>query len=177
MKMKHLECPKVKATTMKARRASVASFTVISVLSTLILILAIGINSGAVSASPASTAAPPPKTHNKHGHHHQHHPHHQDWDRTEIMDANGLYILEWNVVDAKEIVFKITVNTGGFIGLGFSYKTGRMANSDLVLAWVDDHTGEPNVLVSLQSAHCLLSASLCPKELQTFAENCWAEMS
>lgn len=64
------------------------------------------------------------------------------------MDGNGLFILEWNVVDAKEIVFKITANTGGFIGLGFSYKTGKMANSDLVLAWVDDHTGKPSVLVN-----------------------------
>lgn len=82
-------------------------------------------------------------------HKHAHHGHsHQEWDRTEIMDANGLYILEWNVVDAKEIVFKITANTRGFIGLGFSYKSGKMANADLVLAWVDDHTGKANVLVN-----------------------------
>lgn len=67
------------------------------------------------------------------------------------MDANGLYILEWNILaDAKEIVFRITANTGGFVGLGFSYKTGKMANADLVLAWVDDHTGKPNVLVIIR---------------------------
>lgn len=124
---------------LSARRAS----PVILIFSAL---LSIGLLSS--PAASASTAASP-KTHQHHQHHaHQHHSSHQEWDRTEIMDENGLFILEWNVVDAKEIVFKITANTGGFIGLGFSYKTGKMANSDLVLAWVDDHTGKPNVLVN-----------------------------
>lgn len=71
---------------------------------------------------------------------------HHKWTRSEIMDTNGLYLLEWKI-DGKDIVFKVTVNTRGFIGLGFSYKTGLMAKSDLVLAWVDDRTGKPNVLV------------------------------
>lgn len=102
---------------------------------------------GLIDASPHQSSTISPKIHHKHGHHHSHQT--QEWDRTEIMDANGLYILEWNIVDAKEIVFKITANTGGFIGLGFSYKTGKMANADLVLAWVDDHTGKPNVLVNI----------------------------
>lgn len=70
------------------------------------------------------------------------------WTRSEIMDANGLYLLEWKV-DHKDIVFTVTVNTRGFIGLGFSHKSERMSGSDLVLAWVDDRTGKPSVLVSL----------------------------
>lgn len=122
------------------------SVPVISVL----LLLSFGL---LLNASPAtSTTTASPKTHHKHGHRH-----HQEWDRTEIMDANGLFILEWNVVEAKEIVFRITANTGGFIGLGFSYKTGKMANADLVLAWVDDHTGKPNVLVII----IIIALSLC----------------
>lgn len=72
--------------------------------------------------------------------------HHVNWTRSEIMDSYGLYMLEWKVVN-KEIIFTTTVNTRGFIGLGFSYRHGKMAGSDLVLAWVDDSTGLPNVLV------------------------------
>lgn len=75
-------------------------------------------------------------------------PIHHKWSRSEIMDGNGLYLLEWKV-DQKDIVFTVTVNTRGFIGLGFSYKSERMSGSDLVLAWVDDRTGKPNVLVSV----------------------------
>lgn len=72
---------------------------------------------------------------------------HVDWTRTEVMDPFGLYILQWRL-ERKDIIFTATVNTRGFIGLGFSYRHGRMTGSDLVLAWVDDHTGLPNVLVS-----------------------------
>lgn len=74
--------------------------------------------------------------------------HHVNWTRSEIMDSYGLYLLEWRV-DNKEIIFTTTVNTRGFIGLGFSYRHGKMAGSDLVMAWVDDSTGLPNVLVRL----------------------------
>lgn len=72
------------------------------------------------------------------------------WLRTEIMDGNGLYILDWKI-HLKEIFFRVTVNTRGFIGLGFSQKTGRMSDADLVLAWVDDRTGKPTVLVCVVS--------------------------
>lgn len=72
--------------------------------------------------------------------------HDHRWLRTEVMDGNGLYILDWKIVE-KEIVFRVTVNTRGFIGLGFSLKNGKMSDADLVLAWVDDRTGKPTVLV------------------------------
>lgn len=72
--------------------------------------------------------------------------HDHRWLRTEVMDGNGLYVLDWKIVE-KEIVFRVTVNTRGFIGLGFSLKGSKMSDADLVLAWVDDRTGKPTVLV------------------------------
>ncbi|KAI8124998.1 MOXD1 like protein 1 [Lucilia cuprina] len=72
--------------------------------------------------------------------------HHSDWHRFETMDANGLYLLEW-WTKAKDIYFRVTVNTQGFIGLGFSRKSGRMAGADMVLLWVDDRSGKPNALI------------------------------
>ena len=73
--------------------------------------------------------------------------HHSDWHRMETMDGNGLYLLEW-WTKAKDIYFRVTVNTKGFIGLGFSRKSGRMNGADMVLLWVDDRTGKANALVS-----------------------------
>lgn len=73
------------------------------------------------------------------------HNHHR-WLRTEVMDANGLYVLDWKII-GKEIIFRATVNTRGFIGLGFSTKSGKMADADLILAWVDDRNGKATVLV------------------------------
>nr|XP_036230713.1 MOXD1 homolog 1 [Bactrocera oleae] len=74
--------------------------------------------------------------------------HHTNWRRIEMMDANGLYWLEWWLkgTTSKEIHFRATVNTRGFIGLGFARKYPRMANADLVLLWVDDRTGKANAL-------------------------------
>lgn len=72
---------------------------------------------------------------------------HQNWQRLEMMDRNGLYWLEWQIKE-NYIYFKVTVNTRGFIGLGFSQKDGRMYSADMVLLWVDDETGKANALVS-----------------------------
>lgn len=72
--------------------------------------------------------------------------HHSNWRRLEMMDTNGLYWLEWWLQD-KRIYLRVTVNTQGYIGLGFFRKTGRSAGADLVLLWVDDQTGKPNALV------------------------------
>nr|XP_041631596.1 MOXD1 homolog 1 isoform X2 [Drosophila kikkawai]XP_041631597.1 MOXD1 homolog 1 isoform X2 [Drosophila kikkawai] len=72
--------------------------------------------------------------------------HHTNWMRHEIMDNNGLYWLQWWVIAKdNDVYFEVTVNTRGYIGLGFS-KDGRMPNSDMVLVWVDDSTGQPNAL-------------------------------
>lgn len=90
--------------------------------------------------------------HHRHHEHHEHHDHHQDhhdqkWFRTESLDGNGLYVLDWKVIN-KDIVFRVTANTRGYIGLGFSHKSEKVGESDIVLAWVDDRTGEATVLVS-----------------------------
>uniref|UniRef100_A0A182YSE3 DOMON domain-containing protein n=1 Tax=Anopheles stephensi TaxID=30069 RepID=A0A182YSE3_ANOST len=73
-------------------------------------------------------------------------PVHHRWSRSEAMDPNGLYTLDWHI-DQKDIVFTATANTRGFMGLGFSHRSEHMAGSDLVLVWVDDRTGKPNVLL------------------------------
>lgn len=101
--------------------------------------------------------------------------HHVDWSRTEVMDPFGLYILHWRL-ERKDIIFTATVNTRGFIGLGFSYRHGRMTGSDLVLAWVDDHTGLPNILVSLlllfhYHHHCYVLLMLVPSAVYCFYRN------
>uniref|UniRef100_T1H054 DOMON domain-containing protein n=1 Tax=Megaselia scalaris TaxID=36166 RepID=T1H054_MEGSC len=61
----------------------------------------------------------------------------------EIMDGNGLYILEWWIQE-KDINFRVTVNTQGSIALGFSKKIGMLM--DFLLIWVDDHSGKPHIL-------------------------------
>lgn len=73
---------------------------------------------------------------------------HHDWQRLEMMDSNGLYWLQWRIHE-KDIYFKVTVNTRGFVGLGFSRRDARMSNADMVILWVDDHTGKLNALVSI----------------------------
>lgn len=83
-----------------------------------------------------------------HNHHSAHSGQHQKWFRTEILDGNGLFILDWRKT-AKDIIFRATVNTRGFIGIGFSYKSEKIGDADIILAWIDDRTGEPNVLVNI----------------------------
>lgn len=62
-----------------------------------------------------------------------------------IMDGNGLYFFEWRT-DSKNIYFRLTVNTQGSIGLGFSKRKGTLM--DFLVIWVDDHSGKPHILVS-----------------------------
>lgn len=71
---------------------------------------------------------------------------HHNWMRTEQMDSNGQFWLDWHLL-GRTIYFRITANTQGFVGLGFSLKHNRMADADLVVAWVDDRTGKTHVLV------------------------------
>ncbi|XP_055310996.1 MOXD1 homolog 1 [Sitodiplosis mosellana] len=80
-----------------------------------------------------------------HNHHNSHGGQHSKWFRTEILDGNGLFVLDWKKTP-KDIIFRATVNTRGYVGLGFSYKSEKIGESDIILAWIDDRTGEPNVL-------------------------------
>lgn len=92
-----------------------------------------------------------------HNHHSTHNSGtHTKWFRSEILDGNGLFILDWRKT-AKDIIFRATVNTRGYIGIGFSYKSENIVDADIILAWIDDRTGEPNVLVNIYGCvHLLL---------------------
>lgn len=83
-----------------------------------------------------------------HNHHSSHGDPHSKWFRTENLDPFPLFVLDWRISE-KDIVFRVTANTRGYIGLGFSYKSEKIGDADLILAWVDDRTGEPNVLVNI----------------------------
>ena len=48
-------------------------------------------------------------------------------------------MLEW-LPQEHNITFRITVNTLGYVGLGFS-PSGGMDGADIIIAWVDDNTG------------------------------------
>lgn len=74
-------------------------------------------------------------------------PVHHNWTRTEAMDPHRLYNLQWHVSE-KEIHFKATVNTRGYIALGFIYQGVKATAFDLALTWVDDRSGKTNILVS-----------------------------
>lgn len=84
-----------------------------------------------------------------HNHHSSHGDPHSKWFRTENLDPFPLFVLDWKKSD-KDIIFRVTANTRGYVGIGFSYKSEKIADADIILAWVDDRTGEPNVLVNIK---------------------------
>lgn len=67
--------------------------------------------------------------------------------RYEKLNENGDVILEWDPSNEDEVVFRVTAKTLGYVGIGFNEK-GNMKGADILLAWVDDHTGAVNLLVS-----------------------------
>lgn len=68
--------------------------------------------------------------------------------RYEKLDENGDVILEWDPSDEEEVIFRVTAKTFGYVGIGFNEKTS-MKGADILLAWVDDHSGAVHLLVSL----------------------------
>lgn len=68
--------------------------------------------------------------------------------RYEKLDEDGDVVLEWDPSDDEEVIFKVTARTLGYVGIGFNEKS-HMKGADILLAWVDDHTGVVNLLVSL----------------------------
>lgn len=74
-------------------------------------------------------------------------PIHHNWTRIERMDPNGIFILQWHLRN-NEIVFKATVNSRGFIAIGFLYQNPRFNAYDIALSWVSDRSGKANILVS-----------------------------
>ncbi|XP_015172192.1 PREDICTED: MOXD1 homolog 1 [Polistes dominula] len=67
--------------------------------------------------------------------------------RYERLDEDGNVILEWDPSDEEKITFRITAKTLGYVGIGFNEKS-HMKGADILLAWVDDHTGAVNLLDS-----------------------------
>ena len=67
--------------------------------------------------------------------------------RREMLDDDGEVVLEWDPSDEEMITFKVTAKTLGYVGIGFNEKN-HMKGADILLAWVDDHTGTVNLLVS-----------------------------
>ncbi|XP_068248771.1 DBH-like monooxygenase protein 1 [Palaemon carinicauda] len=59
------------------------------------------------------------------------------------LDQNGAFVMLWSPLE-EDIHVEIQVATTGFIGIGFS-PSGGMKGADIVLAWVDDVTGELHV--------------------------------
>lgn len=74
-----------------------------------------------------------------------------NWTRSEKMDSNGILQLQWSLRD-KEIVFKVTVNSRGFIAIGFLYQNPKFSGFDMALAWIHDRTGKANILVGFSSS-------------------------
>jgi len=69
--------------------------------------------------------------------------------RYEKLDEDGDVILEWDPSDDKEVVFRVTARTLGYVGIGFNEKS-HMKGADILLAWVDD-AGSVNVLVNIST--------------------------
>lgn len=72
--------------------------------------------------------------------------------RREILDDDGEVILEWDPSDEQMVTFKVIAKTLGYVGIGFNEKN-HMKGADILLAWVDDHTGTVNLLVSAAASH------------------------
>ncbi|XP_072748696.1 MOXD1 homolog 1-like [Anoplolepis gracilipes] len=71
----------------------------------------------------------------------------QKFTRYEKLDEDGDVILEWDPSDDEEVTFRVTAKTLGYVGIGFNEKS-HMMGADILLAWVDDHTGVVNLLDS-----------------------------
>lgn len=68
--------------------------------------------------------------------------------RSEKLDDDGDVVLDWDPTDQEVVTFRVTARTLGYIGIGFNEKS-HMKGADILLAWVDDHNGAVNLLVSV----------------------------
>lgn len=81
-----------------------------------------------------------------------------NFTRYEQLDEDGDVILEWDLSDDKEVFFRVTAKTLGYVGIGFNEKS-HMKGADILLIWVDD-AGTVNLLVNHISI-CLILSSIC----------------
>lgn len=69
------------------------------------------------------------------------------FSRREELDDDGLVVLEWDPTDEEIVTFRVTAKTLGYVGIGFNEKS-HMKGADILLAWIDNHNGHVNLLVS-----------------------------
>lgn len=94
-----------------------------------------------------------------------HPPLHHNWTRSEKMDPNGILQFQWHLRD-KEIVFKVTMNSRGFVAIGFLYQNPKFSGFDMALAWIHDRTGKANILVGFLLPRARRVSNLHEKHLQ-----------
>ena len=59
-----------------------------------------------------------------------------------VLDPEEKMKLFWTVDwDAETVSFAVEAETTGWVGIGFSTRSGRMVGSDVVIGWVKDNKG------------------------------------
>ena len=71
--------------------------------------------------------------------------HHVVLDAEEKMKL--FWIIDW---DTETVSFAIEAETSGWVGFGFSTRSGQMIGSDVVIGWVKDNKGYLTVRVILK---------------------------
>ncbi|XP_044590094.1 MOXD1 homolog 1-like [Cotesia glomerata] len=70
-----------------------------------------------------------------------------NFTRHEVLDDLGDVLLEWDISGEDVVTFRVTARTKGYVGIGFN-DNGHMKGADIILTWVDDHSGVVNLLDS-----------------------------
>ena len=59
-----------------------------------------------------------------------------------VLDADEKMKLFWTIDwDAETVSFAVEAETTGWVGFGFSTRSGQMIGSDVVIGWVKDNKG------------------------------------
>ena len=74
-----------------------------------------------------------------------------------VLDADGKMKLFWTIDwDAETVSFAVEAETAGWVGIGFSTRSGQMIGSDVVIGWVKDNKGYLTVRVILKNTRLQL---------------------
>ena len=69
-----------------------------------------------------------------------------------VLDAEQKMKLFWTIDwDMEKVSFAIEAETTGWVGFGFSTRSGQMIGSDVVIGWVKDNKGYLTVRVILKN--------------------------
>lgn len=88
------------------------------------------------------------KRRHREGRRHRRHVEAAKFTRQEELSDDGDVVLEWDPSDDETVTFRVTARTLGYFGVGFNGKTS-FKGADLIVGWVDDHTGAVNLLVRI----------------------------